>query len=199
MIQETVPFIKQIKHCCPCTVVPNVNGYAKFQEVKILIRSLLFICFLLIYRTLCQGKRYRDLKCKHLGWKYQESSWWTNCTILAKNVYGRGWTKGTLVQYAKLVIGNEDNWLCCVVLQRVQSGRNVMVTSEANKITCQMSLWKHLTECVTNSRPSTSGAHILPSLIRVLSWASSSSMRTNLIRNYTKNLIFKWWSTKYCV
>lgn len=48
-MQETVLFIRQIKCCCPPTVDPNMNGYAKFQEVKILVRSLLYVGFLIVY------------------------------------------------------------------------------------------------------------------------------------------------------
>lgn len=50
---------------------------------------------------------------------------------------------------------------------------------------------KHLAQCVTHCRPSTSG-HVLPSLIRGLPWASSSHMRTSYIPNSTKYLVFKW-------
>lgn len=59
------------------------------------------------------------------------------------------WEKVTPVQYANLV-GNENNCLCCGILYlQVQPGRNVTVTLQANKITYQMSKWKHLAQCDT--------------------------------------------------
>lgn len=62
-------------------------------------------------------KSCKDLKCKHPGPQYQQSSQWTKLHyFISIECVLKGWENMTPVKYAKSVTGNEDNQLYCEAL-----------------------------------------------------------------------------------